>query len=108
MVLILQEGVIQRPLYFDYETFMTTINSIMVGKQEPIIEELYKCKSLEEWIILTGVFMVVLIVAIFKYKTLLSLVNHPISWVMQRFLMDQELNIDAESDHVTMYNTTEL
>ena len=108
MDLILHEGAIQRPLYFDFETYTTTINSIAAGDVEPISESLYKCKTFDDWIIYAGVFMVILIIALFRYKTLLRIFEYLISRGMQRFLTVQELDIDGESDYETMYNITEL
>ena len=112
MDLILHEGIIQHPLYFDYETFMTTINSIVVGKQEPVIEKqeliIENCKSFEEWMIYAGVFMVILIIVLFKYKSLLPLIDPLIKYIMQRFLTNQELDVDGRDSNEGVYNTSEL
>ena len=91
---------------------MTTINYIVVGNQEPIIEkrELITeyCKSFEEWIIYAGVFMVILIIALFKYKSLLPLIDPLIKCILQRFLTNQELDIDGRDSNEGVDNTSEL
>ena len=90
----------------DFNTFTINSNATV----EPIIENanVNMCKSFEEWIILAGVFMIILIVALFKYKTLLPIIEPLISKIVQMFLADQGLVVDAGGDHETMYNTTEL
>ena len=93
---------------YEAEVYTTTINSIAAGNTNPITETMSKCKSFEEWIIYVGAFMLILIIVLFKYKSLLPLIDPLIKCIMQRFLTVQELDIDGENEYETMEITTEL
>ena len=74
----------------------------------PNIENMYKCKSFEEWIILAGVFMLILIISLFKYKTLVPIIKPLVLKIVPLFLTNQEIDVDVASNYLTEYNTTEL
>ena len=52
--------------------------------------------------------MVILIIALFKYKSLLPLIDPLIKYIMQRFLTNQELDVDGRDSNEGVYNTSEL
>lgn len=109
MKLILYEGDVHPPFQFDSEIFMSKIFSLYVNNlTEPMLEKLYKRNSFEEWIIYAGVFMVILFIVLLKYKSLLPLIDPLIKYIMQRFLTNQELDVDGRGSSEGVYNTSEL
>ena len=109
MKLILYEGDVHPPFQFDSEIFMSKIFSLYVNNlTEPMLEKLYKRNSFEQWIIYAGVFMMILFIALFKYKSLLPLIDPLIKYIMQRFLTNQELDVDGRDSNEGVVSTSEL
>ena len=90
----------------DFNTFTIQSNATV----EPIIgnANVNTCKSFEEWIILAGVFMLILIISLFKYKTLVPIIKPLVLKIIPWFLTNQEIDVDVASNYLTVYNTTEL
>ena len=76
MNLVLYQGELDEPYYFDEEVFMSSIYSIYATNlSESIIEPLYKCMDYTEWFICAGILVIVSILIAIKHESITTILR---------------------------------
>ena len=81
---VLYNGTENKTFDFYSEAFLTKIYSICTIELEPVIEDVYKCRSYEEWIICVGVVIIVSVLILITHESLATIFRPILSWLIWR------------------------